>query len=96
MSEASWIPRLITTTKTAQDASGATIVTSGDPQVDPNLQLGDDHIGVHYLDRLDSVRAIEEGMDADVPVDAQNAPTSDFENCTEYSFQQRPHPSVGS
>ena len=36
MSEASWIPRLITTTNTAQDASGATIVSSGDLQVDPN------------------------------------------------------------
>ena len=36
MSEASWVPGLITTTKTAQDASGATIVTWGNPQVDPN------------------------------------------------------------
>ena len=36
MSEASWAPRLITTKNTAQDASGATIVTSGDLQVDPN------------------------------------------------------------
>ena len=36
MSEASWVPRLITTINPAQDAAGATIVTSGDLQVDPN------------------------------------------------------------
>ena len=37
MSEPSWVRRLITTKQTAQDASGATIVTSGDLQVDPHL-----------------------------------------------------------
>ena len=36
MSEASWVRRLITTKHTAQDASGPTIVTSGDLQVDSN------------------------------------------------------------
>ena len=34
MSEASWVRRLITTKQTAQDASGATIETSGDLHVD--------------------------------------------------------------
>jgi hypothetical protein len=34
----------------------------------------------------------EEGMDAAVPVDAQNAPTRDLENRTARGFPQRPHP----
>lgn len=38
-------------------------------------------------------RALAEGVDADVPVDAKNAPTRDLENCPERSFPQRPHPS---
>jgi hypothetical protein len=33
----------------------------------------------------------KDGVDAAVPVDAQNAPTSDLENCTNRSFPQRPH-----
>src|SRR5437867_2543435 len=33
-------------------------------------------------------------MDAAVPVDAKNAPTSDLENCNERSFPQRPHRSL--
>ena len=37
-------------------------------------------------------RAAAEGMDAAVPVDAENAPTSDLENRTERGFTQCPHP----
>ena len=33
------------------------------------------------------------GVDAGIPVDAQNAPTRDLENRTERGFPQRPHPS---
>ena len=36
---------------------------------------------------------ITQGMDAAVPVDAENAPTRDLENRTERGFPQRPHPS---
>jgi hypothetical protein len=36
-------------------------------------------------------RAVEGGVDAAVPVDAKNAPTSDLENCKNRSFPQRPH-----
>ena len=36
-------------------------------------------------------RAIEDGVDAAVPVDAKSASTSDLENCTNRSFPQRPH-----
>ena len=36
-------------------------------------------------------RAMEDGVDAAVPVDAKNASTSDLENCTNRSFPQRPH-----
>jgi transposase InsO family protein len=38
-------------------------------------------------------RALAEGMDAVVPVNAQNAPTRDLENRTECGFPQRPPPS---
>jgi transposase InsO family protein len=38
-------------------------------------------------------RAREGGVDAGVPVDAENAPTRDLENRTERGFPQRPHPS---
>jgi hypothetical protein len=41
-------------------------------------------------------RTVEDGVDAAVPVDAQNAPTRDLENCTNRSFPQRPHRSVFS
>jgi hypothetical protein len=36
-------------------------------------------------------RATEDGVDAAVPVDAQNASTRNLENCTDRSFPQRPH-----
>ena len=96
MNEASWVPRRIAIKTTVQDASGATIATSGDHQVHPIFELAEPGVALYQLAVLDNARAIEEGVDADVPVDAQNAPTSDFENCKERSFQQRPHPSVGS
>jgi hypothetical protein len=41
-------------------------------------------------------RAVEDGVDAAVPVDAKNAPTSDLENCKDRSFPQRPHRSCFS
>src|SRR4030095_2627579 len=41
-------------------------------------------------------RAVEDGVDAAVPVDAKNAPTSDLENCKDRSFPPRPHPSCFS
>src|SRR5229473_6732632 len=39
----------------------------------------------------ESVRADEEGVDADVPVDAKNASTSDFENCRQFSTAPTPN-----
>ena len=41
-------------------------------------------------------RAMEDGVDAAVPVDAKSASTSDLENCTNRSFPQRPHRSLFS
>ena len=38
-------------------------------------------------------RAVAEGVDADVPVDAKSAPTRDLEHRTDRGFPQRPHPS---
>jgi len=39
----------------------------------------------------DIFRANEEGVDADVPVDAKNASTSDFENCRQFSTAPTPN-----
>jgi hypothetical protein len=39
----------------------------------------------------DTFRADEEGVDADVPVDAKNASTSDFENCRQFSTAPTPN-----
>ena len=77
--------------KTAQDAPGTTIVTSGDlqvPLISSVLRLTS--ACKRSTDVLDSVRAIEEGVDAAVPVDAQNAPTSDLEHCRQFSTAPTP------
>jgi hypothetical protein len=39
----------------------------------------------------EAFRADEEGADADVPVDAKNASTSDFENCRQFSTAPTPN-----
>jgi hypothetical protein len=39
----------------------------------------------------ETLRANEEGMDADVPVDAKNASTSDFENWRQFSTAPTPN-----
>jgi hypothetical protein len=39
----------------------------------------------------ETFRADEEGVDADVPVDAKNASTSDFENCRQFSTAPTPN-----
>jgi hypothetical protein len=42
-------------------------------------------------DVIDNFQTTEDAVDADVPVDAQNAPTRDFENCKERAvFNKRP------
>jgi hypothetical protein len=80
----------VATKKAAQDAPRATIGTSGDLQVhsiSSSLMLTG---GFTVSTVLGRVRAIEEGVDADVPVDAQNAPTSDLENCRQFSTAPTP------
>ena len=76
--------------KTAQDAPGTTIVTSGDPQVPLILSLLRLTSTCKVLTSLTAFGAIEEGVDAAVPVDAQNAPTSDLENCRQFSTAPTP------
>src|SRR6266849_5139673 len=39
----------------------------------------------------ETFRTDEEGVDADVPVDAKNASTSDFENCRQFSTAPTPN-----
>ena len=75
--------------KTAQDALGTTIGTWDDLQVYliSSSRMMKEVVSASTIS--ESFRKIEEGVDAVVPVDAQNAPTSDFENYKERSFQQR-------
>jgi hypothetical protein len=51
------------------------------------------HHGNFQLPSTDTeaFRADEEGVDADVPVDAKNASTSDFENCRQFSTAPTPN-----
>jgi hypothetical protein len=80
--------------KPAEDAPGATIVTSVNLQVPPIWELAYRERKRSCLSVIDTLRGDEDGVDAAVPVDAKNAPTSDLENCKERSFPQRPHRSL--
>jgi hypothetical protein len=77
--------------KIAQDVPG-TIFSKGAllwyPPVSTTRNLEDGFRGVNVIENF---RTVEDGVDAAVPVDAKNAPTSDLENCKERSFPQRPH-----
>jgi len=77
--------------ETAQDAPGTTIGTSDDLQVPPISRLAYAQRSLSSLDVIETFRAVEDGVDAAVPVDAKNASTSDLENCKDRSFPQRPH-----
>ncbi len=80
--------------KTAQDAPEATSVISVDLQVPPISRLASRERKRSCLSVIEHFRGDEDGVDAAVPVDAKNAPTSDLENCKERSFPQRPHRSL--
>jgi len=77
--------------KPAQDAPGATIVTSVDLQVPRISGLAYRQGKRSRLNVIEHFRAVEDDVDAAVPVDAKNAPTRDLENCKDRSFPQRPH-----
>jgi hypothetical protein len=85
------IDRVRAMKKPAQDASGTTIETSGDLQVPPISRLAHPHRSLSSLNVMETFRAVEDGVDAAVPVDAKNASTSDLENYKDRSFPQRPH-----
>src|ERR1700737_1937971 len=55
--------------------------TSRSPQV--RARISSRESSVASID-MRTFRADEEGVDADVPVDAKNASTSDFENCRQF------------
>src|SRR6266566_322036 len=79
---------------TAQDAPEATSVTAVDLQVLPISRLAYRERKRSWLSVIEHFRRDEDGVDAAVPVDAKNAPTSDLENSKERSFPQRPHRSL--
>src|SRR2546426_1505203 len=61
---------------TAQDAPGATVVTWVTLQVPPISRLAYRERKRSCLSVLETFRGDEDGVDAAVPVDAKNAPTS--------------------
>jgi hypothetical protein len=69
-------------------------VTSVDLQVPLILNVWAPQRSLSWLDVVEKFGAVEDDVDAVVPVDAKNAPTRDLENCKERSFPQRPHRSV--
>ena len=75
--------------KTAQDAPGTTIGTWTDLQVD-TISSSRMMTDVLASTSREHFRKSEEGVDAVVPVDAQNAPTSDLENCRQFSTAPTP------
>src|ERR1700682_352326 len=62
--------------------------TSRSPQV--RARISSRESSVASID-MRTFRADEEGVDADVPVDAKNASTSDFENCRQFSTAPTPN-----
>ena len=77
--------------KPAKVAPGTTTGTADDLQVPPILRLAYPQRNRLSLNVIENFRAVEDGVDAAVPVDAKNASTSDLENCKNRSFPQRPH-----
>jgi hypothetical protein len=90
MSERSGIVVVDTTKKTAQDAPGTPIGTSVDLQVPLISTLAYPQSILPCLNVVETFRAVEDGVDAVVPVDAQNASTSDLENCRQFSTASTP------
>ena len=79
---------------TAQDAPGTIFSRGGATLVSPLFEHAHPQRSLSCLNVIEKFRAIEDDVDAVVPVDAKNAPTSDLEDCKDRSFQQRPHRSL--
>ena len=78
-------------TKPDEDAPGTTIGITADLQVHSSSGSRIS-VGIfNGLNRHGNFRADKEGVDADVPVDAKNASTSDFENCRQFSTAPTPN-----
>ena len=89
MSDILLINRPMQGNKIAQDARGTTFSRGALPWYPPFRPRASSK-AIVALQRGKS-QTVEDGVDAAVPVDAQNAPTRDLENCTHRSFPQRPH-----
>ena len=76
---------------TGQDAPGTTIGITADLQVHPSSSSRIIVGSFNGLNDTETFRADKEGVDADVPVDAKNASTSDFENCRQFSTAPTPN-----
>jgi hypothetical protein len=85
------INRAMQGNKTAQDALGTILSRGGATVVSPLFDHADRRRRWSRFNLIGELRTMEDGVDAAVPVDAQNAPTRDLENCTTRSFPQRPH-----
>ncbi len=78
----------------AQDAPGTIFSRGAATLVSPFFDHAYPRRRCLRVNVIRKFRTVEDGVDAAVPVDAQNAPTSDLENCKERSFPQRPHRSL--
>ena len=77
--------------KILQDAPGAIFSRGAATLVCPVFDDAYPRSRFSRVNVIGNFATVEDGVDAAVPVDAQNAPTSDLENCKERSFPQRPH-----
>jgi hypothetical protein len=90
----STISAVVPKDKTVQDAPGAIFSRRVATRVSPLFEVALPQTTPSTWTVLERFRARQDGVDAVVLVDAKNASTSDFENCTDRSFQQRPHRSL--
>ena len=71
---------------TAQDAPGTIFPRGVATLVSPLFEYAHPQRSFWCLNVIENFRAIEDDVDAVVPVDAKNAPTRDLENCKDRSF----------
>ena len=70
----------------AQDAPGTIFSRGGATPVSPHFDDAQPRRRFSRVNVIRKFRAMEDGVDPAVPVDAQNASTSDLENCTNAVF----------
>ena len=91
MSDMPPITRPMRRNKIGQDARETIFSRGAATLVSPLFDHAHPRSRFSRVNVIGTFRTVQDGVDAAVPVDAKNAPTSDLENCKERSFPQRPH-----